>query len=60
MMVLNDHEDMANILVRFVLLLFLSAPARNYGDVFGTLKPPQSRTEFAGEAWRTGHRGWRA
>jgi hypothetical protein len=38
MMVLNDHEDMANILVRFVLLLFLSAPARNYGDVFGSLR----------------------
>jgi hypothetical protein len=24
MMVLNDHEDTANILIRFVLLLFLS------------------------------------
>jgi two-component system, NarL family, sensor histidine kinase DesK len=38
----------------------LSAPARNYDDVFGALKPPQLQTKFAGEAWRAGHRGRRA
>ena len=38
----------------------LSTPARNYGDVFGALKPPQLQTKFAEEAWRAGHRGRRA